>query len=214
VVAREELPEAEGVAGGAGADDAEALEAARHERLAPGDERAEDHLAERRLGRDDAADLGGGDVEHVGLAPRDGAHDGAPPAQDVDVARELARAVEGHPPRRAARVVEDLHGAREHDEEAAAAVTRLEQRLAVAEVARRRERLQHRELGVVQPGGVDAPGDGRVERPLRQFDGGHPSSPTRATVHPEAGRLHRTAPPGPAATSEAAWTAAPPSTGG
>ena len=96
--------------------------------------------------------VGRRDMQHLRVASGDRTDHGAPAAQNINVAGEFPWLMHGHRLGLVAGTVDDLHRARKHDKEPAPLRPGLEQRLTIPQVPHRSDRLQGRDLGVVEPG--------------------------------------------------------------
>ncbi len=128
MIAQQEFAQAERLLRAGLPEHVQAGEPGVEQQLPARDERAQERVAQIGPFAHDAADVARRDAEHLGLAPRLRAHHRAPPCQDVDVAGELAGAVHRDDPLTPGAVllgpgpIDDLQGAREHDEDTASRV--------------------------------------------------------------------------------------------
>jgi hypothetical protein len=150
-----EVAQAMGVGRKARADDTQTLKAGLQQQRAPLEKRLENSLTTLGNRRRRFAQFPRGHREHASRLAHARRHQRAASGEHVDVAGELSPIVRDDEPLAAARVLDDVDGAREHDEEIEAALAFAEQQLAGTHVALLAEPAEHGDLVVAQPGERD-----------------------------------------------------------
>ena len=110
--------------------DLDALESVAQEQRAAGEERLQDDFPDVGQRVDGLPQRGGRQLQHLATSGRAAGDERGAPGQRIDIPRELARLVHRHLVRRPARLLDDLDGSVEDNEEGEPAVSLLEQHVA------------------------------------------------------------------------------------